>query len=376
MSPGDKGKGKGFNVSKDTYFDSNLRPEDAQNYSSAGLLIHRKGENGTEILVVSEKPWNPFTKDYDALAWNAVGSRKTGGNREWDSAVTAARCSMEIFGGCEGAPSASQIELMCHNSPAIWYPQGKFVMYVHEYQADDGDVFLEAPSRFAAAKEKGLYPFSPAEERVNSKGEATTRWVKQIEELEWVPAADLLQAEPRKPLTNLMENICKIEGFRAFLDNGVLPASPTPPPKKEGKDEKGEKGKGKSKGRDKGGKKGGGGGKGGDWKGNAKGKGMWAMPGMMPGYMQPPQFGAGPPPPPMNPQVYPAEMQRQMLGEKMYLLVQPMVPSPMIAQKVTGMLLELPMPELMPLLAPGADSQSMLKERVREALQVLENETQ
>lgn len=36
------------------------------------------------------------------------------------------------------------------------------------------------------------------------------------------------------------------------------------------------------------------------------------------------------------------EMQRQMHGEQLYVLVLPLAPSPYLAQKITGMLLELP----------------------------------
>merc|ERR1719343_728534 len=41
------------------------------------------------------------------------------------------------------------------------------------------------------------------------------------------------------------------------------------------------------------------------------------------------------------------EMQRQMYGEQLYIMVQPLVPGAYIAQKITGMLLELPQNELM-----------------------------
>jgi len=134
--------------------------------------------------------------------------------------------------------------------------------------------------------------------------------------------------------------------------------------RKGGKDSKG----GGKKGKDYGGKNGGGKGKDKGGKGmkgafGGKGKGM-------PNYAN----FAPMPPPPLNAQMYPIEMQRQMLGEKLYMTVQPMVSTPMIAQKVTGMLLELPMPELMPLLGPSPSERQLLKQRVDEAMEVLEAE--
>merc|ERR1719187_65250 len=61
------------------------------------------------------------------------------------------------------------------------------------------------------------------------------------------------------------------------------------------------------------------------------------------------------------------EMQRQMYGEQLYVLVQPMAPSPYLAQKITGMLLELPHNELL----LNLTNHEELQRRVREALEVL-----
>merc|ERR1719221_1155069 len=62
-----------------------------------------------------------------------------------------------------------------------------------------------------------------------------------------------------------------------------------------------------------------------------------------------------------------AEMQGQMYGEQLYVLVQPMAPSPFLAQKITGMLLELPQNELM----LNLTNQVELQRRLQEALDVL-----
>merc|ERR1719482_2294438 len=65
-----------------------------------------------------------------------------------------------------------------------------------------------------------------------------------------------------------------------------------------------------------------------------------------------------------------AEMQRQIYGEQLYLLVNPMAPSPYFAQKITGMLLELPENELMLNLTDAGE----LQRRVSEALEVLQED--
>merc|ERR1711862_370954 len=87
-----------------------------------------------------------------------------------------------------------------------------------------------------------------------------------------------------------------------------------------------------------------------------------------------PMYGApGPAMAPMAPVMYQSyeqnsmEMQRQMYGEQLYLMVQPLSPSPYLAQKITGMLLELPQNELMLNLANPEE----LHRRVQEAVAVL-----
>jgi len=62
-----------------------------------------------------------------------------------------------------------------------------------------------------------------------------------------------------------------------------------------------------------------------------------------------------------------SEMQRQMFGEQLYLMIQPLAPSPSLAQKITGMLLELPQNELLLNLTNIEE----LRQRVAEALELL-----
>mmetsp|Transcript_53574 Transcript_53574/g.120813 ORF Transcript_53574/g.120813 Transcript_53574/m.120813 type:complete len:109 (-) Transcript_53574:124-450(-) len=85
----------------------------------------------------------------------------------------------------------------------------------------------------------------------------------------------------------------------------------------------------------------------------AGGKGMMMGPMMMPGYEQ-----------------NSAEMQRQLYGEQLYMLVQPMASSPYLAQKITGMLLELPQNELL----LNLTNQEELHRRVTEAMEVLKED--
>jgi len=381
--------------SQESYFESTLRPQDAQGYSAAGLLLYRKtSAGGIEALVGVERPWNPLINDYDPLAWNILGGKRAAGKgKEWSPYATVVRNILDIAGAVEGMPSASDLKRMCQNAPAVWYPRGKYALYLSEVPPSQYDML---PERFVEGKAKGLVPAPQDEQRIGSDGRATTKWVKEIEELEWVPLADLLKpvGDTRKPVTNLVENICLVGGFRKFAAEGVLPsnAQPRPISDNNGNDKEdvkgGKNGKGKrnrGKGEDQGynqkggdprkggfsgggyGAKGGNGGKGakGDW--SMKGKGSyWGYPTMA-------QH-----PSPMNAQEYSPEVQKQVLGERLYILVQSMVPTAAIAQKVTGMLLELPLPELMPVMEGGAltanGQHSELKTRVDEALEVLQCE--
>merc|ERR1712039_107197 len=64
------------------------------------------------------------------------------------------------------------------------------------------------------------------------------------------------------------------------------------------------------------------------------------------------------------------EMQRQMYGEQLYVSVQQLTPSAYLAQKITGMLLELPLSELF----QNLTNQEELHRRVQEAVEVLKND--
>merc|ERR1712217_753017 len=64
--------------------------------------------------------------------------------------------------------------------------------------------------------------------------------------------------------------------------------------------------------------------------------------------------------------------ERQMVGERLYAILQRMVPSMTMAQKITGMLLELPMDELQVMVDQSSkQGREELKERCDEALEIL-----
>jgi len=373
--------------SPEPYFESGLRPEDGQTFSAAGLMLYRTGATGAiEVLVGVERPWNSFINDYDPLAWNVLGGKRAAGKgKEWEPYATVVRSILDIAGAIEGVPSSSDIKRLCQSGPAMWYPRGKYALYLSQVTDEMRDAMDKLPERFLEGKAKGLVPAPQDEQRLGWNGQPTTKWVKEIDELEWVPIEDIIKpaGETRKPVTNLLENICLGDSFRKFAETGVLPSNAQPGAvsdnhdKKEGKNGEGNSdrgggvGKSGAKGfRQKGGddRKGGGkGGKGqkGDW--GKKGKGGYGAYSMSP--QQPMQ---------MSSQMYSPEVQRQVLGEQVYILVQPMVPTAAIAQKVTGMLLELPLPELLPVMESTSRSQkwegSELKKRVDEALEVLQVE--
>lgn len=478
--------------STDAYLEQRLRPEDVEGYVAAGIQLFRKTEDGPEFLFAFEQPWNSWNNDYDPLAWNILGAKRGRSKGGWEinPHSTAVRCALEVLGGVEGAPTGKDIRRMCRQSVAIWYPRGKYALFLHEVLGQDAAA-LENPSlseRFAAAKSEGNVP--PRMMQGEPRLDGSTKYTKQIEDLQWVPAKELLVEKPN--LTDLLDNFCQIEAFRNFLSGGNLPppaeaftqGEPEVPeadadgndievagPQKGGKGksskgkgdfEKGGKGRAKNDwgkgtntlfakgmwdkgggdfckgGFDKGGfDKGGlinmgktmggkamggkmksaecmGGNAKGDWDKGFGGKGMmncmkgdldkgmsrWEkgaggkmkgmemekgmvgkakgdMGGKMKGsWEKGMDKGKGKP---MNEE--PAnENSTQMLGERLYVLVQSMVPSIPVAQKVTGMLLELPTPELLALFeqanvgnVPGA-SPTELEQRVQEAMEILKED--
>jgi len=356
--------------SQEAYVETMLRHQDVEGYKSAGLLCYRKKDNSMDFLMCLEKPWNSLAETYDPVAWNILGGKRGGGkSKEWDPTVTAARCIVDALGGTEELPSMQDFQLMCGRSPVLYYPRGKFALFLCELTATEEENLRDVPNRYSQARAKGAVASSgEGEQRPNMWGEMTTKWIKQIEELEWVNVADLTSKETRKPMTNLLENVCYVEAFQRFLEEGVLPPGPAPGavakggmmPTGQPSFDKGAKGgcKGGSRkgGKDGGknrGKKGGGGYRGGGKVGSPF-DGALMVP-----------MGA-----PMVPQQSP-EVHKQMLGEKLYVLVQPMVQKDIVAQKITGMLLELPLAELMGLLGSAPEERQLLKERVDEAMEVL-----
>lgn len=377
-------------LSTEAYLGKHLRPGDLPLYAAAGLLPYRKkakgDDAGIELLLAHEKPWNPMTKAYDPLALNVVGGKRVS-RQESSVETTAVRCFLEIVGPVDGAPDAGELYGMMQGSFALWYPTGKFALLIVEVSSE---AMADLPKRFQAARDEA----GPLEE-TRTLPMGIKKYVKQIEKMEWV-STDKLIPETKSDVCNMLENLLKISGFRDFLsgtldpatfpeapqDEGVPPAawSPPPPAEKGGKGgydgrkggydasdggKGGGKPKGKGKDRGKGGKAKGQKG----WKGSGKGMGIYTSKGGgKPGPWPAPVQGGVPMPVPM---MYNSpEIQWQMCGEQLYMLLQPMVPSPYLAQKITGMLLELPQNELM----LNMTNPEELKRRVNEAMEVLKED--
>lgn len=347
-------------LSSDGYLDRRLRPLDAEHYSAAGLLPYRRRDSVVELLLPKEKPWNSFTQAYDPLSWNVFGGKRVP-RQERSVETTAVRCFLETVGQASGAPDQDMLYGWMQKSFMIWYPMGKFALVMVEVPDDSLDDF---PERYTAMKQQA----GPEQEfRILPMG--IKKWSKQIDELGWLPASSLLAETDTKEVSDLLGSMLNITSFREFLEGSVDPDKTLPErsavqPRPEG-DGNG-KGKGKAKGQSRGWKGYGGG------KSAGKGGGKGGMPvakGMGPGIMYAGAKGM----PVMSPMIYPqyeqnsAEMQRQMHGEQLYVLVQPMSPSPYLAQKITGMLLELPYEEL----CLNLTNREELQRRVSEALEVL-----
>jgi len=375
-------------LSSDAYVDKNLRPLDAEHYSAAGLVPYRKRPGGVELLLCREKPWNSFINGYDPLAWNVFGGKRVS-RQERSVEVTAVRCFREAVCDFDAAPTDEALYNLVPSGFYMWYPLGKFALILVE--VEDGSMD-DLPEKFAEAKEA-----SPNEEfRILPMG--VKKWKKQIELLEWVPGENLVP-DAKFDVSDLLANMLKVAKFVDFLGGRLDPAEVWPkgshPPISNGLTDLGGKGKGRSKGDSWGGMENGyrqgkgkskdswsdsnGFGDKGKGKGKNKGKGKGGY-----GKMAAPSvsFGKGvplmqmPPPPPMPvytapppPTMQPGseEMQRQMYGEQLYVLVLPLSPSPYLAQKITGMLLELPQNELV----LNLTNPDELQQRVAEALDVL-----
>lgn len=377
-------------LSADGYLDKRLRPLDAEHYSAAGLLPYRKREDAIELLLPKERPWNSFQQSYDPLAWNIFGGKRVP-RQERSAETTGVRCFLESVGQVEGVPDTEELYTWISSSFSLWYPMGKMAVMVMEVPEDK---LADFPQRYADWKsEVG----NQEEFRILPMG--IKKYNKQIDEVVWVGVADLIP-EMKEEASDLLKNLLEVGNFKEFLlgtldpekqfGSDVEPRPPLEPAQGKGKGKSNGKGynKGGGKGYNKGGGKGynGGfgydmdfsfGGKGGKFGGGKfGGKDNAYMGGMAKGMQMqmpmpmPQQMMMAPPMPPMAPPMpsgQPAEVQRQMYGEQLYLLVQPLSPSPYLAQKITGMLLELPQNELL----LNLTNMDELSRRVSEALEVL-----
>merc|ERR1719277_1541210 len=250
-------------LSSDGYLDRRLRPLDSEHYSAAGLLLYRKRDGKVDLLLPKEKPWNSFTQAYDPVSWNVFGGKRVP-RQEKAVETTAVRCFLEACGQVDGAPDHDMLYGMMQSSFVVWYPMGKFALVLIEVSGENLDDF---PEKFTSMKQQA----GPAKEfQILPMG--IKKWSKQIDEVAWVPATDLLN-ETETSVSDLLGSIAKIDSMKEFLDGTVDPAKTLPeggaiqpPPPRAENGGKGGKGKGWDKG-------GGGKGKGGKGKGGKGYKG-------------------------------------------------------------------------------------------------------
>lgn len=406
-------------LSPDAYVDKRLRPLDSEHYSAAGILPYRRRADSVELMLPRERPWNSFSQSYDPISWNIFGGKRVP-RMERSPEVTAVRSFFECLGEVAGVPTEEEIYSWLSRSFIVWYPVGKFALLVFEVPDDKLSDFIE---KYADYKKVS------GDEEFRILPQGIKKWSKQIDALEWVPTSSLLP-EASSEVSDLLANILQVPRFKEFLEGAFDPAKTWPQLNYEPPRPQTGKGKGKSNGKDFRGKGGGMKGYGqfvgrgmdmgmsmgmGMTLGMGQGYGMGGMAGMggmgvmgmgaeisfskgSYGKGLPPDYGKGTGVGPfaksgkgmepamqmpmynggkamqMPQMAYPQpvqpnseELQRQMYGEQLYIMVQPLSPSPYLAQKITGMLLELPQNELVLNLTDTEE----LHRRVREAMEVL-----
>lgn len=360
-------KGKGWSppeCTKTAYLDRQLRTVDMEGYSNATLIPYRKTPDGNmELLLTWERPWNALTNSFDTVCWHTMGGKRIMKVEQMVD-ITAIRCfheAADAFDQDVEMPNVSGMIQLTAEAFVMWYPTGRNAFMIFEVKEGALD---DLPQKFTDAKEKA----GPQSDfRITAQG--VKKWTKQIERLEWVPATDLAP-EAAKDCSDLLRNILKIEGFQNFLQGKIDPEKEFPQgdpadrlnrlsapdhrggKPKGGKDSKGKAAKGKS----------------------SKGKGFappMAVPPMMGGKPSAPMYPQPCMAPPMAPVIpEPAtdpDMQLQLYGEQLFVLIQPMVPNQYVAQKITGMLLELPTNELL----MNLTNHKELSKRVEEAVALL-----
>lgn len=369
-------------LSPDAYLERRLRPLDAEHFSAAGMMPYRRTGKTIEVLAPHEKPWNSTTQGYDPLAWNVFGGKRIP-RQEKTAAATALRNFLETISGVKVSPDPGQLKEALNKSFVLWYPLGKFALLMVD--VSEIDSFSSLPEDFQEFKNaEGEF----TESYVNELG--IKKWRKNITELSWLPGTKVVED---KDVSDLLANCTKLLSFVEFLKgefdaDAALPKAPADDQFAaaatngfNGHGQFGGKKGGKGGKNGKGGGKGGYNGKGGGWsmqqppwaKGGCNGGGgnMMGMGIAMPQqYMMGGGGGCAPQPQMAFDSGQGADMQRQIYGEQLYLMVQPMAPSPYIAQKITGMLLELPGNELMQNLTDGQE----LQRRVTEAIEVLKED--
>jgi hypothetical protein len=326
---------------------------DVENYAGAALVPYRQVGDSIELLLAWEKPWNTFTNKFDAFSWTVLGGKRVS-SQESLAEITAIRTFLEVMDGID-VPDMNEMVNLTSKSFVLWYPTGKYALVF--FEAVDG-LFSDLPEKFQEAKAST----GPQQEfKVLACG--VRKWTKQIDELEWVPASSL-HPMPVKDCSDLVKNVLQVKAFQNFLVGELEPRKEFPSEEDIVVIRKKALHKGK-------------GGKGSGGKGGYKGR--KAAPTLATGCMkggcdpflanrgmvvQQPVYGH-----PQKPSGE-SDVLLRMYGEQLYLLVQPLVSSQFWAQKITGMLLELPQNELV----LNLTNHEELQRRVKEALSLLKEE--
>eukprot|EP00929_Paragymnodinium_shiwhaense_P053086 TRINITY_DN26578_c0_g1_i1.p1 TRINITY_DN26578_c0_g1~~TRINITY_DN26578_c0_g1_i1.p1 ORF type:complete len:386 (+),score=102.35 TRINITY_DN26578_c0_g1_i1:114-1271(+) len=352
--------------STESYVARHLREEDLDAFSAAALVPYRKTASGSiELLLTLEKPWNIFLKSYDAISLHVLGGKRIM-STETHPETTAIRClreSLDVVPEQE-LPKTEELLALTEKALSVWYSAGRYAFLFAE--VPDG-MFDDLPEKFL--KGKAAAPTLTEEFTINADG--VKKWTKHMEAVEWVSVKELVP-EVTRDCSDLTKNLVGIQKLVDVLTGEVKPEEEYPQVARPERSNVGFSGKFTGKGKSGKASKGFG-------KGFSKGtkaasaipprnmmlgKGMPPMAGMPP-MMMPPTYGGFPPM--AIPQKTHQEVQQQLYGEQLYVLIQPLVESTYIAQKITGMLLELPHNELL----LNLTSPEELGRRVKEATALL-----
>uniref|UniRef100_A0A7S1F905 PABC domain-containing protein n=1 Tax=Noctiluca scintillans TaxID=2966 RepID=A0A7S1F905_NOCSC len=324
-------------LSGQSYVGTCLRIADAEHFSAAGVLPYRRKGSRLELLLARERPWNSFSKAYDPMSLNVVGGKRIRGH-ERDASVTATRVLLESTSTALTEEEAEMLQGLICGGSFLWYAKGRFALSVVDFPKTLWDL----PERFSTTRQR--------DQGFTIQALGTKKWAKQIKAFEWVPVRKLTP-RLRESVSDLLLNVLRVSGLEKSMD-GTRDSHST---SLRARNECSLSSTNVRHGR---------------LEGNVVDQATSSVTSVQAFYV-PSLFTAFQitPPEMMTAPLFQTleEMQRQLYGEQLLALVQVIAPSPFLAQKITGMLLELPEPELL----VNFTDQAELDRRVCEALYVL-----